>query len=284
MSKSRSLDGKLAIVTGGSRGIGAAICANLASKGCNLITNYSSPGSAEQTKELVSSLSSKHNIKAFATQVDLSKADGAAKLIDAAKEHFGSELQIDIIVNNAGVSNNFALKDQKVDDFHLQYNINVLAPLLLVQASLPYLPHGTTQNPTPGRIINLSSVSSSLGFPGQTVYGGTKAALEAMTRTWARELVGRATCNAVNPGPVATDMYANASHGEGFAEAIRPWLEVTPGAQTGPAVQQKKEQGLGGREGIVEEIAGVVGMLVGEESSWCNGSVVCANGGLKFSV
>jgi len=287
MTTARSLEGKLAIVTGGSRGIGEAICRNLAKKGCNLVTNYSSPSSAERTEKLVAELSSSYKIKAVCVQVNLSKADEPRKLVGTAVKHFGKgskeSLTIDILVNNAGISNNFMIADQKVDDFHEQYNVNVLAPLLLLQAALPYLPHGTEDNPTPGRIVNVSSVSASLGFPGQTTYGGTKAALESMTRTWARELVGRATCNAVNPGPVATDMYAGASTEPGFADAIRPWLEHTPGAHTGPTAREKQEKGLGGREGTPDEIAGVIGMLVGQESVWCNGSVICANGGFRFS-
>lgn len=287
MTTTRSLDGKLAIVTGGSRGIGAAICRNLAKKGCNLVTNYSSPSSAEMTEKLVAELSSSYNIKAVCVQVNLSRADEPQKLIAAALEQFGKgskeSLTIDILINNAGISNNFMIAEQKVDDFHEQYNVNVLAPLLLLQAALPYLPHGTEDDPTPGRIINVSSVSASLGFAGQTTYGGTKAALESMTRTWARELVGRATCNAVNPGPVATDMYASASSQPGFADNIRPWLEHTPGAQSGQTAREKQEKGLGGREGTPDEIAGVIGMLVGPDSAWCNGSVICANGGFRFS-
>lgn len=83
--------------------------------------------------------------------------------------------------------------------FKEHYDINVLGPLLLVKAAIPYLPHDGS-----GRIVSLSSVSSTLGLPGQSIYGGTKSALEAMTRTWARELAERCTANCVNPGPVVT--------------------------------------------------------------------------------
>jgi len=144
----------------------------------------------------------------------VSSPTGPATLTAATRSHFAhassGDLTINIIVNNAGVAGNrfvtpsissTTVDSDMIADFHKQYNTNVLGPLLLMQAALPYLPYDRS-----GRIVNLSSVSSSLGFPGQSVYGGTKAALEAMTRTWARELSERATVNAVNPGPVDTDM------------------------------------------------------------------------------
>jgi NAD(P)-dependent dehydrogenase (short-subunit alcohol dehydrogenase family) len=114
-------------------------------------------------------------------------------------------MQIDIIINNAGVSVNRPIEEVDAKDFAFQYNINVRGPLLLMKAAVPYLPTDRS-----GRIINVSSVSSSLGLINQSVYGGTKAALESMTRTWARELAERATVNAVNPGPVATEMVSQA--------------------------------------------------------------------------
>lgn len=149
-----------------------------------------------------------------------------------------------------------------------------------MKAALPYLPHDRS-----GRIVNLSSVSSSLGFKDQTVYGGSKAALDAMTRTWARELAERCTVNSVNPGPVATEMYGGVS--EEFEERMRPWLEHTPLAAARKEIDGeevcRKVEGKGGRPAYEGEIAGVVGMLCSGESGWCTGSVVCANGGMKFS-
>ena len=130
---------------------------------------------------------------------------GPAHLVTTAKNHFAhprsGKFQIDIIVNNAAIAKNMPLEEITTETFTQQYTINVLGPILLLQAALPFLPKDRS-----GRIVNLSSVSSSLGFDGQTVYGGTKAALESMTRTWSRELAERATDNAVNPGPVATEM------------------------------------------------------------------------------
>lgn len=189
-----------------------------------------------------------------------------------------------ILINNAGVAGDRMVKganpEDFVKDFERMYKINVLGPLLLVNALEPYLPTDRT-----GRIVNIASVSSSSGFPGQSIYGGTKAALESMTRSWSRELSERCTVNAVNPGPVATDMYGGVS--DDFADHMRAWNTITPRAQV---VEGKDDQetykevtegkGLGGRAARADEIAGIVGMLCGQESAWCTGSVVNANGGM----
>lgn len=211
--------------------------------------------------------------------------NGPSHLITMSKNHFShpktGKFQIDIIVNNAGVSNNLKIEDITVEDYEWQYRINVLGPLLFMQAALPYLPHDRS-----GRIVNLSSVSSSEGFVGQSVYGGTKAALEAMTRTWARELAERATVNAINPGPVKTDMW-NATTPE-FKRALRPWIQTTPLSAVRREVDDEDlvngVQDAGGRPAYTKEIAGVVGMLCGEDSVWCTGQVVCANGGMRMAI
>ncbi|KAL9582617.1 MAG: hypothetical protein Q9212_003196 [Teloschistes hypoglaucus] len=283
-TQNRSLEGKLAIITGGSRGIGAAIASKLASQGAHLILNYTSDSSAEKTKSLSSSLQAESGIQVLPVQADLGNTNGPAHLIATAKNHFShpktSKFQIDIIVNNAGVAGDQLLQDITTDAFHQQYNINVLGPILLLQAALPYLP-----NDRSGRIVNLSSVSSSLGFSGQTVYGGTKAALEHMTRTWARELAERATVNAVNPGPVATDMYSGTR--ADFQQQMKPYIQNAPLMKEREGIDPdqfvKDAAKAGGRPGYDHEIAGVVAMLCSEDSAWCTGSVICANGGFKFS-
>ena len=188
----------------------------------------------------------------------------------------------DIIVNNAGVAVNGPLGNLTPQDFKYQYDVNVVGPAMMVQAALPYLP-----NDRSGRIVNVSSISATMGFAGQTIYGGTKAALDSMTRTWSRELAERATVNAVNPGPVATDMWRGAAAAGGFEAALRPLVQMTPLARMREGVDSeemmKTGERLAGRPAYDHEIAGVVGMLCSEESGWCTGSVVCANGGAKFS-
>ncbi|KAF4907652.1 L-xylulose reductase [Colletotrichum viniferum] len=154
---------------------------------------------------------------------------------------------------------------------------------MVTQAVLPYLPDDLS-----GRIVNISSVASSMGFKTHTLYGGTKAALEAMTRTWARELVERATVNAVSPGPVEGDMYWAA--GEEFWKQLEPFQLAAPltavrdGVHRPELVKLANEKMAGRRPAYWTEDAAVVGMICGQDSSWCTGSVVCANGGLRFST
>ncbi|KAL8743339.1 MAG: hypothetical protein Q9190_004301 [Brigantiaea leucoxantha] len=280
----RPLEGKLAIITGGSRGIGASIARNLASKGASLVLNYTSDSSAEKTSALASTLQSEHGINALAVQADMGDPAGPAHIITTAKNHFShpksGKFQIDIVINNAGVAKNQALQDVTKETFTWVYAVNVLGPILLMQAALPYLPTDRS-----GRIVNLSSISSSLGFHNQTVYGGTKAAVESMTRTWSRELAERATVNAVNPGPVATDMYSET--GEEFQLQMKPYMQNAPLKKVREGIDDeifvKNAEKAGGRPAYEHEVAGVVAMLCSDDGGWCTGSVVCANGGLKFS-
>ncbi|KAI5923055.1 short-chain dehydrogenase [Camillea tinctor] len=274
----RNLEGKLAIVTGASRGIGEAIATKLASYGANLVLAYTSDSSKATTEALSKTLESAHGVRTFTVQADLGTPSGPAHLIAAAKSHF-SPFQIDILINNAGVADNAPLPSITVAQFEGSYRVNVLGPLLLTQAAEPYLPRDRS-----GRIVNLSSVSSACGFVEQSVYGGTKAALEAMTRTWARELAERTTVNAVNPGPVAGPMYA--ANSPEFKEQIRSWLEHTPlmrareGVDPPEVVEDARTSG--GRPAYPSEVAGIVAMLCGPDAAWCTGQVVCANGGLTM--
>lgn len=240
-----------------------------------------------------------HRVRVHVVQADMGDPSSARTIIDAAISEFSESHahpgapktidlptkspKIDIIINNAGVSYNKHLGDITPEDFHHQYNINVLGPLLLVQAAVSHLPADRS-----GRIVNLSSVSATQGFEAQSVYGGTKAALDAMTRTWARELNMRATINSVNPGPVDSDMYASTT--EYFREKLRPFIEHAPLMQLSKgemAALSEDDRAMmkaaGGRSAKAEEIAGVVGMLCSAESGWCTGSVVCANGGMVFT-
>lgn len=171
-----------------------------------MVLGYTSASSQSKAESLAKELESKHNIKALAVQADLGTIEGPRQLVETVKKSSSllkpdGRLQIDILVNNAGVAHNNLLYAVTPEQFDVSYRVNVRGPLLLTQAVEPYLPQDRS-----GRIVNLSSVSSSTGFIEQSVYGGTKAALEAMTRTWARELSERCTVNAINPGPVLTEM------------------------------------------------------------------------------
>ncbi|KAI5289890.1 L-xylo-3-hexulose reductase [Ascosphaera aggregata] len=296
--------GKLGIITGGSRGIGAAVARRLASKGCQLILVYTSSSSQKLAEELCVELSSVYDAPCTSVRADLSRPEESVPMIiEAAKLHYMThppqgrdKFQIDILVNNAGIASDQRLNDPEQgpigsEVFDRLYTVNVLAPLLLTQAVELYLPHDRS-----GRIVNTSSVSSSIGYPGQSIYAGTKAALEAMTRTWSRELATRATVNAVNPGPAWGDMYTEA--GEKFWRINQPYVDATPLAEYhgekdvlemagGDAERFDKivRKGMGSRRpGFSMEIAGTIDMLCSAEASWTTGSVICANGGMKMSI
>ncbi len=266
-------------------GIGAAVAENLASKGCNIILNYTSKSSADVAAKLRRELEQTYDVNCIDVKADMGAADGPRDLIAEAKKSMSDpetgDFQIDIVINNAGVAKDSRIQDIQVEDFERIYRINVLGPIRVMQAVLPYLP-----NDRSGRVVNVSSVSSSEGFIGQSVYGGTKAALEAMTRTWARELAERATVNAINPGPVKTDMWSKV--GPEFVELMSPFVRHTPLQAIRPGIDDEDlvagSKALGGRPAYVDEIAGIVGMLCTPDSAFCTGQVVCANGGLRMVI
>ncbi|RMY44141.1 hypothetical protein D0865_10755 [Hortaea werneckii] len=178
----RVLEGKVAIVTGGSRGIGAATCENLASKGASLIINYTSDSSTEKAEKLAQQLQTTYGVKCLPVQADMGSENGPAHIVDRAVNNFSHpksrKFQIDIVINNAGVASKMLLEDCTSEEFARLYNVNVRGPLLLMKAVQPHLPTDRS-----GRVVNVSSVSAALGFHEDAMYGGTKAALEAMTRT-----------------------------------------------------------------------------------------------------
>ncbi|KAJ9133752.1 NAD(P)-binding protein [Pleurostoma richardsiae] len=275
------LAGKLAIITGSSRGIGEAIAHNLAGKGANVIINYPNQAQAAEAATVCEALVKTYAVKAVSVEADISTPAGAASLVAGARKAFGgAPFQVDILVNNAGVAINNKLPDIKVSDFEDSFRVNVLGSLLVTQAVQPFLPTDGS-----GRVVSLSSISASCGFVGQSIYGGTKAAIESMTRTWARELNGRATVNCINPGPVEGPMYK--SNTEEFKRAIRGWIEHTPLMQVRPGIDPPElvedAKSTGGRPAYKREIAGVVGMLCTPDASYITGQVVCANGGMLMA-
>ncbi|ETS78614.1 hypothetical protein PFICI_10676 [Pestalotiopsis fici W106-1] len=281
----RPLEGKLAVVTGVSRGIGASIARNLGAKGANILGVYTSDSSTEPANKLRTELESEHGIKVVLCKSDLGRPEEASiGIVAALKDAFtGSNgtLQVDILINNAGVGGDYKLGDVPVAEFHRIYAVNVLAPICVTQALLPYLPTDRS-----GRIVNISSVASSMGFLTHTLYGGTKAALEAMTRTWARELAERCTVNAVNPGPVEGDMYFAA--GEQFWKNMEPFQLACPlsairkDVDDAGLVELSVTKMGGRRPAYWSEVAGVVGMLCTADSAWTTGAVISANGGMRF--
>ncbi|KAK8015070.1 3-oxoacyl-reductase [Apiospora arundinis] len=261
----RVYEGKLAIVTGASRSFGAACAEHFASRGANVVINYATEGSTAKAQALAKDFESKYNVKALTVQADLSKAEGPQQVVDAAKGHFakdGGRFQIDIIVNNAATVNGQRLDELDLDLFQQTFDLNCRAPALLIKAA----------------------ATTTWGVFGQTSYAGTKGAIEAMTRVWARELAERATVNAVSPGPMDTGLYSTLP--EEIKETLKPQNNLTPLAATREGVDTPQmltlAKEIGGRPGYLEEVAGIVGICCLPESGWMTGNQVSASGGGHF--
>ncbi|KAI9285704.1 short-chain dehydrogenase/reductase SDR [Umbelopsis sp. AD052] len=251
--QARPLEGKVAIVTGGTRGIGEAIVNALSDQGASIVVNYTS--SEDRAEAIVKRIEADGG-KAISVQADIGNVNAAKKIVKATVEAFG---KIDIVVNNAAIGIFQVLEEIQVEDFVAMFNVNVRGPILLVKESSPYLQEY-------GRIINISSVAARNGFHGAAVYAGTKGALESISRVWATEFGGKnITSNCVNPGPVATDAVLQQP-----PEYVEAFKQVTQNA----AIK---------RFATPKEIADVVAFLAGPGSQWITGDVLNANGGLIFT-
>lgn len=246
----KKLTGKVAVVTGASKGIGAAIATALASEGAAVVVNYSSSKSGAD--KVVAEITGNGG-KAIAVQADLAKSADIQSLFAEAKKSFG---RIDILVNNAGIYEFSPLENLTEEHFHKQFNLNVLGLLLATRAA------GQHFDSAGGSIINISSVVSTLGFPNASVYSGTKGAVDSITRSLAKELGPRGIrINAINPGMVETE----GTHSAGIAESeMRKQVE----AQT-PL----------GRIGRPQDIAGAAVFLASSDSSWITGETFVISGG-----
>lgn len=245
------LSGKVAVVTGASKGIGAAIAKALGAEGASVVVNYaSSKAGADVVVEAITSSGG----KAIAVKGDVSKADEAKALIDDAIKAFG---RLDIVVNNSGVYEFAPLEAVTEESFHRQFNVNVLGVLLVTQAAAKHLPEG-------GSVINIGSGVSRITPPNSAVYSATKGALDAITGVLARELGPRKIrVNSLNPGMVETE----GSIAAGF---IGSDFEKLLASQT-PF----------GRVGRSEEIADIAVFLSSKESRWLTGETLIASGGLR---
>ena len=238
--------------------------------------------SAQKAKTVAEDLEKRFGATAIAAGGDLSTEEGCAGLISTARQEYTDaetgRFQVDIVVNNAGITYPKSLGAITSDFFREIYETNVLGPIFLMQAVLPYLPWDRS-----GRVVNISSVACSLGFREQTVYAGSKGALEAMTRVWARELAERAIVNSINPGPIWTDMLDATP--ENIKVSLGPWNQVSPLTAIRPEDGEatKEWQRYGGRPAYAEEVAGTVAMLCGADAAWTTGSIVSANGGMRVS-
>ena len=246
-----SLTGKTAIVTGGSRGIGRAVCLELARRGCNIVLSFAgNTAAADQTVSDCQAL----GVQALAVQGNVADADAVKALFDAALEKFGA---IDILVNNAGITRDNLLMLLKEEDFDAVVDTNLKGAFLCMKAAVRPM-----MKQRRGRIISLSSVVGLHGNAGQVNYAATKAGVIGMTKSLAKELAGRnITVNAVAPGFIDTDMTAVLP--EKAKEAI---LSSIPMARLGAA----------------EDVASAVAFLASDEAGYITGQVLAVDGGMSM--
>jgi len=249
-TNTKKLAGKVAVVTGASKGIGASIAKQLASEGAAVVVNYAS--SKEGADKVVSEIKSNGG-KAVAVRADLAKKADIDQLFAETKKNFGS---LDILVNNAGIYEFAPLENITEEHFHKQFNVNVLGLLLASQAAANQF------GPNGGNIINISSIVSTLGIPAASVYSATKGAVDAVTRSLAKELGPRQIrVNAINPGMVVT---------EGFQ---------TAGMEGSDMRKQVEAQTPLGRIGQPQDIAGAAVFLASSDSTWLTGETLVISGG-----
>lgn len=245
------LKGKVAVVTGASKGIGAGIARALAAEGASVVVNYAS--SKAGADAVVAAITAAGG-KAVAVGGDVSKKAEAEGIISAAVKHFGG---LDILVNNSGVYEFLPVEAVTEEHFHKIFNINVLGAVLVTQAAAKHLRPG-------GSIINIGSGVSRLTPPNSTVYTGTKGALDAITGVWAREFgPKKIRVNTINPGMVETE-------------------GTTTGGFIGSDFEKELiSQAPLGRTGRVGDIAPIAVFLASDDSGWLTGEQLLATGGIR---
>jgi 3-oxoacyl-[acyl-carrier protein] reductase len=247
---SEKLAGKVAVVTGASKGIGAGIAKSLAAAGASVVVNYSSSkeGAEKVVAEIVAS-----GGKAVAIGANVSKKAEIAELFAGAKVAFG---RLDILVNNAGIYEMAPLEAITEEHFHRQFDLNVLGLLLTTQEAVKLI------GPEGGSIINISSVVATFAPPGASVYSATKGAVDTITRSLAKELGARKIrVNSINPGMVETE----GLHSTGLIKSGDQFAAITPL----------------GRIGQPADIASAAVFLASADSSWITGETLYVAGGLR---
>jgi 3-oxoacyl-[acyl-carrier protein] reductase len=245
------LKGKVAVVTGASKGIGAGIAKALAAEGASVVVNYaSSKSGADAVVKAITAAGG----TAVAVAGDVSQAAEAQGIVDAAIKNYG---RLDILVNNSGVYEFAPLEAVTEESFHKLFNINVLGAILTTQAALKHLGEGSS-------IINIGSGVSRVTPPNSTVYTGTKGALDAITGVLARELgPKKIRVNTINPGVIETE----GTHSGGIigSDFEKEFIKQTPL----------------GRTGLVGDIAPIAVFLASDDSGWLTGEQLLATGGIR---
>lgn len=244
------LPGKVAIVTGASRGIGRATALALAAEGANVVVNYAS--SQEAADRVVAEIEAMGSA-AIALPADVSKADQVDSLVSAVMEKWG---QVDILVNNAGITRDTLLLRMKPEDWQAVIDLNLTGVFLCTRAISKIMLKQRS-----GRIVNITSVAGQMGNPGQANYSAAKAGVIGFTKTVAKELATRGiTVNAVAPGFITTDMTANVK-----AESILQFIPL-------------------GRYGKPEEVAGLIRFLAADPAAaYITGQVMNVDGGMVMA-
>ena len=243
-----NLDGKVALVTGGSRGIGRAIAQRLAQEGAFVIINYARH--ADKAQEVVHELEVT-GVHALAVQADMSQIADIRRLFQEAIDRFG---RLDIVVNNAAITLHKLVAEMSEEEFDAIFDLNAKGTFFALQEASRRIADG-------GHIVNISSGSILQSFPGNAAYEGSKAAVVQFTRVLAKELGARkVTVNAVSPGPTETEMAQDAN---------------PPGWD-----EQMKQRTPLGRLGQPEDIADVVAFMVSQQSRWITGQNIHASGGI----
>jgi 3-oxoacyl-[acyl-carrier protein] reductase len=248
----KKLEGKVAVVTGASKGIGAEIAKQLAAEGAAVVVNYAS--SKADADKVVAAIAAKGG-KAVAVQADVAKPEDIRRLFAETKKSFD---RLDILVNNAGIYQFAPLESVTPEHFHKMFNLNVLGLILVTQEAAKLF------GPAGGSVINIGSIAGKTAFPQTSVYSATKAAVDSLTRTLAAELgPKKVRVNTVNPGMVLTEGNTMAADGE---NQMRKAVE----AQT-PL----------GRIGQVGDIAPAVVYFASDDSKWVTGETLYIAGGYR---
>jgi 3-oxoacyl-[acyl-carrier protein] reductase len=246
------LEDKVAIVTGASKGIGASIARHLAAEGAAVVVNYAS--SKEGADRVVADITGQGG-RALAVQANVARAPEVERLFAEARRAFG---RVDILINNAGIYEFSPLESVTEEHFHKQFDTNVLGPILATREAAKHF------GPAGGSIVNISSIASTSAPATGSVYSATKAAVDAITRSLAKELGPRnIRVNAVNPGMIET---------EGFHAAGLPESDFR---------KQVEAQTPLGRIGQPRDVAPAVVFLASDEAAWITGETLVVSGGLR---